>query len=60
MNLTDSEIRLLEDIFSEVDDDLRHYEDGGFGWDSVDVELYEEMRAKHRAEARKRKFWWAK
>lgn len=59
MELSNDDLSVLEDIFAEVDDQLRHYEDGGMGWDSTDIALYSDLRSKHREASKRAGFWWA-
>jgi hypothetical protein len=60
MELTDVQVGVLEDVFDVIRDRLHHYPDGELGWDTEQVQAFHDLDAKHRAEAKKRKFWWAR
>jgi len=60
MELTDAQVVIMEDILNEFRDRLRHYPDAEMGWDAEQVQAFNDLDAKHLAEAKKRKLWWAR
>lgn len=60
MELTDLQVQVLEDVFDLVRDRLRHYPDGEMEWDADAVQAFHDLDTQLHAEAKKRKFWWAR
>lgn len=59
MELSDSDISLMQDMFELIVDRAVHYPDAEMGWDEDQVAAFFDLASRHRAEAKKRGFWWA-
>lgn len=59
-SLTDEEISILNDIFCEVQDKIRHYEDAEMGWGESEITAFFNLSTQLHNEAMARKFWWAR
>jgi hypothetical protein len=60
MKLTERDIDILEDIFANVRDKLRHGQASELGWDAGDVDDFYNLVKRHREAAKAAGFWWAK
>lgn len=58
--LSDRHLALIEDVFNEVRDDIRHYEDAALGWDSEAISGFWEMDVLFREAAKAAGMWWAR
>lgn len=58
--LTPAQVGILKDLFEEVIDKLRHYDDGETGWDRDDLDVFWEMDRKLMERARELNLWWAR
>jgi hypothetical protein len=60
MELTNRDLDLLQDIFDEVLDKIRHGFASDMGWDAGDVEDFDDLVSRHHAAAKAAGFWWAR
>lgn len=60
MELTDQDIILLQGIFELISDRAAHYQDAEMDWNEREVTAFFDLVSRHRTEAKKRGFWWAK
>lgn len=58
--LDSHQLGLLEDVFNEVYDDIRHYEDAQLGWDAEDISAFGAMYSQFRDAAKAEGCWWAR
>lgn len=58
--LNEREVDILQDMFAEMWDKLRHYDDGDMGWNQEDKDVFWGMNDKLYKRARELDVWWAK
>jgi len=58
--LNENQLTLLEDVFNEVHEDIRHYEDAGFGWDAAAIAEFLKLYGAFRKAAHTAGCWWAR
>jgi hypothetical protein len=59
--LSNEEINIIEDVFGEIRDKIRHYPDhADMGWDAEEIAIFEALDKRVWEEAKRRGIWWAR